>query len=416
LTAAAFERRLTKASAAIRLALALPDIIAVQEMENLSTLQTLAARLNTDAQIAGQGNPGYSAILLEGNDIGGIDVGFLVRSRVTVHETTQWGKDLQYTNPLTGLPELMNDRPSLSIRLTVAGQPVGRLPADVIVVVNHLRSLNGIDDPVDGARVRAKRQAQAEFLASVLDELQTTMPATPIVSVGDYNAFEMNDGYVDVMGTVRGVPAQPSDVVNASPDLVEPDFVDAALSLPADQRYSYSFDGNAQTLDHVLLSQAAIPMFAGLVHPRINADFPEILRNGDGPERLSDHDPAVAYFSFRADDVKPAISSISPSRLILWPANGALLPVHINIEASDNSGPPACGVESVLSSEPVTGGRFGNTSPDWVIDGPLDVRLRAERSLLGLGRLYAIKATCTDLAGNEAAAYTFVFVPRFWFQ
>jgi len=416
LTAAAFEHRLTKASAAIRVALSLPDIIAVQEMENLSTLQAVAARVNADAQANGQGNPGYSAILAEGNDVGGIDVGLLVKSRVTVHETIQWGKDTQYTNPLTGQPETLNDRPSLSIRATVGGQPVGHLPAPIIVVVNHLRSLNGIDDPAEGVRVRAKRQAQAEFLATVLDELQTTSPSTPIVTVGDYNAFEVNDGYVDIIGTVRGVPAPPTDVTNASPDLVEPDFVDAALSLPIDQRYSYSFDGNAQTLDHVLLSQSAIPMLAGLVHPRINADFPEVLRNGTGPERLSDHDPAVAYFSFRADALKPVISSILPSRFILWPPDGSLVPVHITIEASDDSGAPACAVESVQSSEPVTGPRFGNTSPDWIIDGPLDVRLRAERSPSGLGRLYAIKGTCVDVAGNTASAQTFVFVPRFWFQ
>lgn len=415
LTAEAFERRLTKASAAIRLALSSPDIVAVEEMENLSTLQTLAARLNTDAQTAGQSNPDYSAILFEGNDIGGIDVGFLVRSHVSVVETIQWGQDLQYTNPLTGQPELLNDRPSVSLRATIGGQPPGRLPAEIIVVVNHLRSLSGIEDPVDGARVRAKRQAQAEFLASVLNELQTTWPATPIVSVGDYNAFEVNDGYVDVMGTVQGVPSAPGTVTNASPDLVDPDFVDAATSLPPDQRYSYTFDGNTQTLDHVLLSQSALPSFAGFVHPRIDADFPEVLRSTTGPERLSDHDPAVAYFSFRADSVAPRVTAISANPLILWPANQALVPVHVTVQASDNSGPPTCAVESVLSSEPVTGGRFGNTAPDWVLDGGLDVRLRAERSLSGLGRAYAIKTTCADLAGNKTSAYAVVFVPRIWF-
>lgn len=416
LTATAFERRLTKASAAIRVALSMPDIVGVQEMENLSTLQVLADRVNADAQATGQGNPGYSAILLEGNDIGGIDVGLLVRSRVTVHETVQWGKDLNYTDPRTGQPALLNDRPSLSIRATVGDQPQGRLPSDVIVVVSHLRSLNGVDDPLDGIRVRAKRQAQAEFLASVLQELQAAHPSTPIVSLGDYNAFEVNDGYVDVMGTVRGVPAEPSDVASASPDVVDPDFADAAESLTPDQRYSYSFDGNAQTLDHLLLSQSALPIFAGFIHPRVNADFPEILRNTNGPERLSDHDPAVAYFTFRSDSQAPTISAISANPFILWPATQALVPVHVNVEASDNSGPPVCAVESVLSSEPVTGGIiFGNTSPDWVLDGGLNVHLRAERSLFGLGRLYAIKTTCADLAGNKASAYAFVLVPRIWF-
>ena len=39
-----------------------------------------------------------------------------------------------------------------------------------------------------------------------------------------------------------------------------------------------------------------VSQFAGFVHPRVNADFPESLR-GDAAtaQRLSDRDPAVAY-------------------------------------------------------------------------------------------------------------------------
>ncbi len=58
----------------------MPDILGVQEVENLATLQALAARLNQDAVTAGDPNPDYQAYLDEGNDVGGIDVGFLVRT------------------------------------------------------------------------------------------------------------------------------------------------------------------------------------------------------------------------------------------------------------------------------------------------------------------------------------------------
>ena len=54
LTPAAFERRLAKASLGIRDYLHTPDILAVVEMENLSTLQALAQRIDTDAVAAGQ--------------------------------------------------------------------------------------------------------------------------------------------------------------------------------------------------------------------------------------------------------------------------------------------------------------------------------------------------------------------------
>ena len=51
-------------------------MVGVTEMENLSTLQTVASRINADVMADGGANPGYTAYLVEGNDIGGIDVVF----------------------------------------------------------------------------------------------------------------------------------------------------------------------------------------------------------------------------------------------------------------------------------------------------------------------------------------------------
>ena len=294
LTATAYTDRLAKASLIIRQYLHTPDIIGVQEAENLTVLQDAAAKIDTDAASAGQPLPGYQAHLLEGNDIGGIDVGILTRGNVTVHSIEQWRPDETYINPRSGMPELLNDRPSLVLDATVQG-PAYRLPAHVFVVVNHLRSLNGIDDPVDGVRVRAKRKAQGESVAQLLIELQTNHPGVPVISVGDYNAFEVNDGYVDVLGIIRGDQAPPEQVVDWSALGLDPNVVSAAPS----GDYSYSFDGNAQTLDHVLLSSAASAGLSGFGHAHIDADFPEVLRSDPSrPERLSDHDPAVARFTY----------------------------------------------------------------------------------------------------------------------
>ena len=58
------------------------------------------------------------------------------------------------------------------------------------------------------------------------------------------------------------------------------------------------FDGNAQTLDHVLINEGLIVAShaASIDHARINADFPENLRNdATSPARLSDHDPVITY-------------------------------------------------------------------------------------------------------------------------
>jgi predicted extracellular nuclease len=217
---------------------------ACRKPRTLTVLQDLAVRIDADAAAAGQPAPGYHAFLEEGNDIGGIDVGFLVRANVTVHSVLQWRKDETYVNPLNGMSELLNDRPSLVLDATV-GAPADRLPAHVVVVVNHLRSLNGVDDAVDGRRVRAKRMAQAESVAQLLVDLQSQYPGTPVVSVGDYNAFEVNDGYVDVLGIIRGDQAPPEQVVEWSPLGLTTGMAGAAA--PGD--YSYSFDGNAQTLE-----------------------------------------------------------------------------------------------------------------------------------------------------------------------
>jgi predicted extracellular nuclease len=218
--------------------------------------------------------------------------------------------------------------------------PSNLLDANVIVVANHLRSLGGVESPTS-ARVRAKRQLQAEFLADLVDNLQAE---APVISAGDYNAFEESAGLVDVMGTVCGTPAPENTVVLASPDLVDPDFVDAAPG-----RYSYVFEGNAQALDHVLLSSEAQTMFVKLEHARINADFPEVYRNdATRVERLSDHDPAVAYFAFPPDLTPPTITSVTPSAITLETPDHRMHSITVAAEADDNA--LAAGVVSSVSS------------------------------------------------------------------
>jgi len=294
LTPAAFANRLNKASMGIRNVMRLPDIVGVEEVENLSTLASLASKISADAVAAGQPDPIYVAYLMEGNDVGGIDVGFLVKSaRVAVIDVMQEGKDATYIDPNTGTLALLNDRPPLVLRATVQGA-LGS-PVPVTVIVNHLRSLSGVETD---ARVRAKRAAQAEFLANLIQSRQAADSTERIISVGDYNAFAVNDGYVDLIGTIRGQPTLADQVVVASPDLVDPDLTSLVDLLSVDDAYSYLFDGNIQTLDHVLASAAMMKRFTRFHYARNNADFPESYRNDPNrPERLSDHDMPVAYFS-----------------------------------------------------------------------------------------------------------------------
>jgi len=298
LTATAFANRLNKASLAIRNVLRYPDILGVEEMENITTLQAVAAKVNNDALTAGDPNPNYQPYLVEGNDIGGIDVGLLIKTpKVTVVSVTQFGKDTTYFDPVANASAILNDRPPLVLRATVAlAGSAGTLP--VTVIVNHLRSLSGVDDPADGPRVRAKREAQAEYLANLIQGFYNSDPTANIVSIGDYNAFQFSDGYADVVGVVKGTPVPANQVVTPPAVITNPALIDLVDTLPPSGQYSYSFNGSAQELDHILLNPNMASRLTRYAVAHNDADFPETYRNDPNrPERISDHDMPVAYFT-----------------------------------------------------------------------------------------------------------------------
>ncbi|MHB8800089.1 MAG: Ig-like domain-containing protein [Thermoanaerobaculia bacterium] len=301
-----YEARLAKASLHVRDFLLMPDVVGVVEVENLSTLQTLATRISTDAVAASQPDPLYQAYLVEGNDVGGIDVGFLVKTslvgadpRVQVLTVTQELDGTLFANPDSST-ETLNDRPPLMLRAIVHGASGGTYP--VTVLVNHLRSMNDVDSdaagsygwPTLGARVRAKRQAQAFDLANLVQTLQ----GENVIVVGDFNAFDVNDSLGDLMATIIGTPADDATtaVSGDGADLVNPDLVDLGAASPAAERYSYVYDFTAQKLDHALVNAALVSssLVRRVEYARINADFPEIDRSTT-TARLSDHDPLVVY-------------------------------------------------------------------------------------------------------------------------
>jgi predicted extracellular nuclease len=303
LTTTAYNKRLDKASQIIRNVQRKPDVIGVEEMENLTVLQAVAAKVNSDVGNPAQVN--YQAYLVEGNDPGGIDVGFLVNAaRITVVDVTQFGKTTTFTNPDSSTSTL-NDRPPLVLRAT-APRPGGGTFA-FTVIVNHLRSLNGVDDTgpgsngwaTEGDRVRAKRNFQAEYLANLIQARQVSDPTERIITVGDMNAFRVNDGYVDMIDTILGTPVPDNQtlVSGDGADLVNPNLTDLVDTLTPAQQYSYSFDGNAQTLDHIIVNQPALAVTNRFTYARDDADFPVKNYELANELRLSDHDQPIVYLS-----------------------------------------------------------------------------------------------------------------------
>ena len=316
-----------KAALAIRDVLRLPDIIGSIEIFDLADLQALAVEIENISGVH------YEARLIEADgqsEDADQDVAFLVKtSRVQIDSVVQ--EELAgcngtaatcntFIDPNNGQPALLNDRPPLVLRGTV--DALSPNPRQVIVIINHLRSFIDIEVVgAEGNRVRAKRKAQSEFLADLLQDLQTANPSTPILSIGDYNAYQFNDGYTDPVATIKGTPtADDQMVVDASPDLVNPNFINLTDSLPADQRYSFIFEGTPQAIDHFLINTAASSILQRYHIARNNTDFPEgPLFAGDAtrPERNSDHDMAVGYFKFATaattTTVSDATAVLSPS-------------------------------------------------------------------------------------------------------
>lgn len=400
-SAAEYARRLAKFSLYIRDVLGAPDILAVQEAEKVEVLQALAGKIATDDPAVV-----YTPYLIEGNDVGGIDIGFLVRGNVQVDAVTQLGA----TETLTVDGSLLHDRPPLLFEGSFVG---GNYSLPIAVLAVHNRSLNGIDDPSDGARVRQKRLEQAQSIAQKVQDLQTVNPDVQLVVTGDFNAYQFTDGYVDAVGQIAG-NFNPSDNLLSGPDLVNPDLTNQVLSLPAEQQYSYVFDGSAQVLDHMLTSQALHP--TGLQYGRGNSDAAEILLDDDAtPLRSSDHDGLVLFL-----DVAPPAITIAGSPGEVWPANHmyktfSLADFVTGVTDGSTSGLSLADVYivSVSSDEPddASGAGDGNTTNDIKIVDCQTVQLRAERQGSGNGRVYTVTVAAEDASGNVGTASFQVHVP-----
>ncbi|HTL57314.1 MAG TPA: CHRD domain-containing protein [Candidatus Limnocylindrales bacterium] len=100
------------------------------------------------------------------------------------------------------------------------------------------------------------------------------------------------------------------------------------------------------------------------------------------------------------DTTPPVIVSATPNPAKLWPPNHKLVPVTIQAQVTDTCSTTTWKIVRVSSNEPVNGHGDGNTSPDWVITGNHTVKLRAERSGQGSGRVYTISLQAKDAAGN----------------
>jgi predicted extracellular nuclease len=292
LSSAAYQKRLKKVSLAVRTVLNNPDIVTLEEVENQTVANDIANQINSDA-----GSTLYTAYSTDNStyytqDGTGISVGFLVKNTVTNSGVTQFGQNETFSNGTITL----NDRPWLALKAGIKRANAKDYP--VTVIVNHMRSLSGINaNTQSGINTRTKKELQAEDIAKYIQSLQAS--GTHVISGGDFNAFEFSDGYTDTLATYTNTNVLPADhvVQPGTSGLVTPPLINLTLSLPANQRWSYSEDGNAQVLDHIVVTPE-LATSASIAYAHIDADFPLTAYNdATTAARTSDHDPIVGYFA-----------------------------------------------------------------------------------------------------------------------
>lgn len=126
-----------------------------------------------------------------------------------------------------------------------------------------------------------------------------------------------------------------------------------------------------------------------------------------------DPDPSnnSATATVTASNPPPVIRNVAVDKTTLSPPNHKMVDVTVSYQVTDNCGVPVCKL-AVTSNEPVDDPGSGNTSPDWEVLDAHHVRLRAERSGTGNGRMYTIGVTCTDSGGGATTVPATVSVPK----
>ena len=317
-----------------------PDIVALEEIQDnngatddgvvsaTTTLNQLVAAVTT------AGGPSYAYRSIDpvndedgGEPGGNIRVAFLYRTdrgltfvdhagatSTTANSVVSGanGVELQYSpgriDPTNSA--FANSRKPLAGQFAFQGQTL-------FVIANHFNSKGG-DNPLFGRfqppvlSSEAQRLNQAAVVKTFVGQLLAADAKAQLVVLGDLNDFEFSP---------------PVSVLKSAglSTLVE--------RLPANERYTYVYQGNSQVLDQVLVSSAANEHVVGYDVVHVNAEF---------AVQASDHDPGVARLSF--DHTAPTLTgpATNPS-VVATSAAGANVSFTVTAnDPEDGSLPVTC--------------------------------------------------------------------------
>jgi predicted extracellular nuclease len=128
-----------------------------------------------------------------------------------------------------------------------------------------------------------ERREQANAVAEYVEDILAADPDAKVSVLGDLNEFEF---------------ISPLEILEGEDDLL----INLTKTLSPDERYSYIFEGNSQSLDHILVN----PNLAGEVETEgvedievldlANVEFDAVHINAEFADQASDHEPLVARF------------------------------------------------------------------------------------------------------------------------
>jgi hypothetical protein len=151
------------------------------------------------------------------------------------------------------------------------------------------------------------------------------------------------------------------------------------------------------------------------ITPTVQHGYPQPF-SGQMRLRVTDNDgffdDGEAQVTITPDRTPPNLAAMTATPDVLWPPNHQMSDVTINLNATDACGVAFCRIILVTSSEAPNGKGDGNTASDIEITGDLTLKLRAERSGGGNGRVYHVTVQCVDTNGNTATRTIAISAPR----
>lgn len=252
-----------------------PDILGLQEIQDNdgsvnSTVVDASLTYQTliDA-IASAGGPQYKFLEIPPEDDqsggqpgGNIRVGYLYNpERVDFVE----GSLEQVADPnLVNGNAFEDSRIPLAATFLFNGQ-------EVTTINNHFTSKGGstplfgtVQPPVNGGE--EQRIEQAQVVNNYVSGILASNSDANVAVLGDLNEFEFEEPLAVLEG----------EILN-----------NLTKTLPENERYSYIFEGNSQSLDHILVSDSLFE----------RSQFDAVHINAEFTEQASDHDPLVAGFA-----------------------------------------------------------------------------------------------------------------------